>query len=257
MSSLFVNSPDGTRIAYDRSGTGPALVLLHGGGNSRQDWHEAGYVKRLGQHFTVIPIDLRGHGESGMPVDPEDYTVDKMIQDVLAVADACGAGRFSIWGFSFGGKAGRYLAARSERVARMVLMGTPLGSGVSDEFRQYFEDFCAHWRLIFKARRDGLLYPAALSPDDQELLQQGKVPSMMAWGRAMIDWPDIGPADFLCPTLWLVGSEDRWAMVSVKKFEQDLKDSKVQLQIIEGLDHGQVFHEIDRVFPVMLAYTRS
>jgi hypothetical protein len=37
--------------------------------------------------------------------------------------------------------------------------------------------------------------------------------------------------------------------------EQARKDSKVQLQIVEGLGHGQVFHEIERVFPVMLAYT--
>ena len=256
MNTLFVNSPDGTRIAYDRSGAGPVLVLLHGGGTSRQDWHEAGYARRLREQFTVIPIDLRGHGESGMPADPADYTADKMVQDVLAVTDACGVGRFSIWGFSFGGKAGRYLAARSKRVAGIVLMGVPLGVGVSDEFRQCFDEFCAHWTPILQTWLDGVLDPASLPPDDQELLQEGNIPVLMAWGRAMIDWPDIEPADFLCPVLWLVGSEDRWAMVSVRKFEQALKDSKIQLQIVEGLDHGQVFHEVDRVFPVMLAFTR-
>ena len=80
---------------------------------------------------------------------------------------------------------------------------------------------------------------------------------MMAWGRAMIDWPAIEPADFLCPTLWLVGSEDRWAMVGVRKYEQSLKASRVQLHIVEGLNHGQVFDEIDRVFPAMLAFTQS
>ena len=132
-------------------------MLLHGGGNSRQVWHEAGYVKRLQDNFTVITPDLRGHGESGLPTDPADYTIDKMMQDVLAVADACEVERFTIWGFSFGGKVGRYLAAHSERVAKIILMGTPLGVGVSDEFRQYFEDFCAHWPPIIQAQRDGAL----------------------------------------------------------------------------------------------------
>jgi pimeloyl-ACP methyl ester carboxylesterase len=257
MNTLFTTSLDGTRIAYECSGAGPALMLLHGGGNSRQVWHEAGYVKRLQDNFTIIAPDLRGHGESGMPIEPADYTVDKMMQDILAVADACGVEQFTIWGFSFGGKVGRYLAAHSERVVKIILMGTPLGVGVSDEFRQYFEDFCAHWPSILQAQRDGALDLDSLSQDDRELLHHTNVPAMMAWGQAMIGWPAIEPADFICPTLWLIGSEDRWAMVSVRKYEQSLKASRVQLHIVDGLNHGQVFDEIDKVFPAMLAFTQS
>jgi pimeloyl-ACP methyl ester carboxylesterase len=81
--TLFTDSPDGTRVAYDRCGTGPAIVLLHGGGGSRQEWHHAGYVGRLRDNYTVIAVDLRGHGESGLPTDPADYTVQKMLQDIL------------------------------------------------------------------------------------------------------------------------------------------------------------------------------
>ena len=67
----FANSPDGNRVAYDRSGAGPAAILLHGGGSTRQEWHEAGYVKRLRDTFTVITMDLCGHGETGLPTDPD------------------------------------------------------------------------------------------------------------------------------------------------------------------------------------------
>jgi len=62
----------------------------------RQEWHAAGYVRRLQDNFIVIPVNLRGHGESGLPTDPADYTTDKMGQDILAVADACGVERFII-----------------------------------------------------------------------------------------------------------------------------------------------------------------
>jgi pimeloyl-ACP methyl ester carboxylesterase len=136
MNTSFAYSPDGTRVAYDRCGTGPAIILLHGGGGKRQEWHDVGYVSRLQNDFTVITPDLRGHGESGLPTDPADYTTDKMGQDILAVAGACGVEQFTLLGMSYGGKISRYLAVQSERVAKLILMGTQLGLGVSGQLRQ-------------------------------------------------------------------------------------------------------------------------
>src|SRR5512138_2869826 len=103
METRFAISRDHTRIAFEVSGSGEALMLLHGGGNSRQDWREWGYVERLQSQFTVICVDLRGHGESDRPTDPACYTTEKLGADLLAVADACGFDRFSIWGYSWGG----------------------------------------------------------------------------------------------------------------------------------------------------------
>lgn len=153
MDTLFAISPDGTRIAYDCNGSGPAVVLLQGGGGSRQEWHNPGYVSRLRDHFTVITMDLRGHGESDLPEDPADYAIDKLCQDILAVADDCGVERFALWGMSYGGKVGRYLAIQSERVSCFILMGTLLGPGVTGLPQQDALDFCAHWSRIVQARR--------------------------------------------------------------------------------------------------------
>jgi pimeloyl-ACP methyl ester carboxylesterase len=255
--TMFATSLDGTKIAYDCSGTGPAVILLHGGGASRQEWQAAGYVQRLQNDFTVIALDLRGHGKSGSPSSPSDYAIDKLLQDILAVADACGAARFALWGMSFGGKVGRYLATRSERVKKAILMGTPLGPGVSGKPRQDAIDFCAHWPPIIQAQREGRLDVSLLPAHDQEMLKNLNIPAMLGWVPAMLDWPVVEPADFLCPTLWLVGSEDQPAIESVQAFAAALKGSLVQVQIIEGLDHEQVFDQIYAVFPAMLAFTRS
>jgi pimeloyl-ACP methyl ester carboxylesterase len=180
-----------------------------------------------------------------------------MGQDILAVADVCGVERFTIWGMSYGGKVSRYLAVESERVAKLILMGTPLGLGVSGERRQEAIDFCAHWLPIVQAQREGTLVLESLSQEDQDFLRHFNVPVMLGWVRAMLDWSAIEPADFRCPTLWLVGSEDRHAMASFKEYEESLKGSRIQVHIVEGLDHEQVFSEIDRVFPTMLAFTQS
>ena len=257
MNTRFAATPDSQKIAYDLSGAGPAIILLHGGGGSRHEWHEAGYVSRLKDHFTVIALDLRGHGESSQPTDPADYTIDQVQGDILAVADDCGVERFSLWAMSHGGRIGRYLAATSARLNSIVLMSTLLGPGASGDLRQEVLDFCAHWPPILEGQRSGTLDLASLSRHDQEFLHAFNVPAMLGWGRAMLDWPSVEPADFRCPALWLVGSEDRRTMQSFKEFEASLAGSRVEVRILEGLNHGQVFDEIDQVFPVTLAFTQA
>lgn len=255
MNTLFAVSSNGTQIAYDRIGKGPAVLLVHGGGGSRREWYDAGYVSRLQHAFTVIAFDLRGHGESGMPINPSDYSIDKMIQDILAVADACSIERFTVWGMSYGGNVSRYLAAQSDRVSRLILMGTKLGLGVSGQLRQDAVDFCAQWPKILQAQRAGILDMASLSKNDQDMLSQFNIPVMLGWVRAMLDWPAVEPADFRCPTLWLIGSEDVPAVDSLDQYRPSLEGSNVKVHVFDGLNHEQLFDEIDTVFPFMLDFT--
>ena len=255
MNRLIAVSPDGTPVAYEQFGTGPAVVLLHGGGGSRRDWVEAGYVERLRDRFTVIAIDLRGHGESGLPTDPAAYAIEKLKQDILAVAEACGVERFALWGMSYGGKVGRYLAVESDRVSRLIMMGTPLGPGVSGERRQQALDYVAHWPPIVQAQREGTLDLTSLSPEDREHLRQLNVPVVLGWATAMLDWPTVEPADFRCPTLWLVGTEDPHAMASLHEYKDALPDSRVRVHVLKGFGHEQLFDEVDTVFPILLAFT--
>jgi pimeloyl-ACP methyl ester carboxylesterase len=227
----FAFSTDGTRIAFDVGGEGPPLMLLHGGGHHRRYWHDAGYVDRVAADFTVIAIDIRGSGDSDKPEDPTLYTIAHHCADILAVADACGVDRFSLWGYSYGGNIGRYLAARSARVTSLIMVGIPFGAAASGEFRE----------MILRLREQ----------------RSGFEPANIAWLLAMLDWPDNAPADLRCPTLWIVGSNNPFAMASVAKHRATLAESQVQVQIIDGLNHEQEFSEIDAVLAPMLAFARS
>lgn len=257
MDTCFVLSSNNTRIAYDVNGTGSAIMLLHGGGSSRQEWHAAGYVERLKKVFKVITVDLRGHGESDLPEDPAGYTLAKMGQDLLAVADACGVDHFTLWGFSYGGKVGRYLAVQSARVDKIVLISTPFGPAIPGKTSQDVFDFCAHWSPIVQAEREGILDFDALSPEDQQLMRKCHVPAMLGWVPAMLDWPSVEPADFQCPALWLLGSADQESMSTLEAYKVRLNGSRMQVQVLEGLTHEGVFEEVDQVFDRMLAFTLS
>lgn len=257
MSTLFATSNDGTRIAYDITGVGPVIVLLHGGWRTRQDWHEFGYVERLKEQFTLVALDIRGNGASDKPTTPAAYTITKHCEDILAVADACGIQHFVLWGFSYGGNIGRFLAQQSDRVTKLIIMGIPFGLAAAGGFRSFIERYCAHWAPIVAAQRDGTLDLATLSTDDQQDLQEVDVPIAIAWLGAMLDWGAVEPSDLPCPTLWLVGSENESTMADVQGRKDRLPTTAVQVAIINGLNHSDELTEIDRVLPVMVAFTSS
>ena len=252
----YAQSPDGTQIAFDVTGQGPTIILLHGGSGSRESWHDAGYVDRTKGSFQVITMDIRGHGESDKPVDQISYTTDKLVQDILAVADYCGAKTFVLWGFSYGGNISRYLAAQSDRVAGSIIIGIPFGPGASDEFRTYIEDMENHWKPILEAQKANTLDWDKLSNEDQVVLKEHNPSLSIAWLNAILDWTTVLPSDLRSPALWLIGSENKGAMASLKELQESLPDS-VQVRVIEGLTHQQEFTDIDKVLPSLLEFTHA
>lgn len=92
-----IERPDGTTIAYDVAGDGPAVLFLHGLTNRRQAWDPV--TELLAPDFTCVRIDLRGHGESSAA--PEYGTVS-LVGDVRAVAGEVSADRPAVIGHSLG-----------------------------------------------------------------------------------------------------------------------------------------------------------
>jgi pimeloyl-ACP methyl ester carboxylesterase len=103
---------------WERAGQGAPLVLLHGSGCDSADW--AGVMARLREGRRVLRTDFRAHGESDVP--REAFSISDLAADVLALAEQAGLGRMVIAGHSLGGMVGIEAAARSERVAGLVLL---------------------------------------------------------------------------------------------------------------------------------------
>jgi len=136
MKTNLVQSSDGVKIAYDIQGVGPAIVLLHGAGKTRADWHKTAYVARLQDTFTVITIDLRGCGDSEPTLEIDGFRLEQLANDVKAVLDVCGIEQYALWGYSLGGNIARFLATRSACVKALVVIGIPLGSVLFPEFKK-------------------------------------------------------------------------------------------------------------------------
>lgn len=113
-------SRDGTRIAYDRSGEGPPLVLVHGTTSDRNRWRPI--RPALDEHFTVYAVDRRGRGDSG---DTEPYSLEREFEDVAAVVDAIG-GPVDLLGHSHGALCSMEAARVTGNVRKLVLYEPPI-----------------------------------------------------------------------------------------------------------------------------------
>ena len=121
----YTSTPAG-RIAYSASGSGPALLCDSGWVTHLRQQLElfsfGPFVTALAERFTVIRYDKPGCGLSDR--DGIDLSFDAQVAAALAVADAAGAGRFSLFGASQGGQVAAAVAARyPERVDALVAFG--------------------------------------------------------------------------------------------------------------------------------------
>lgn len=111
-------SKDGTTIAYDVLGSGPALIYITGASCFRKFMPVAQDAKAFAREFTVYNYDRRGRGDSG---DTAPWSVEREIEDIAALIDAAG-GRAYLYGHSSGAVLALEAALRlGDKVRKAVL----------------------------------------------------------------------------------------------------------------------------------------
>lgn len=110
-----VQSHDGTLIAYERSGRGPPLVLVHGTTADHTRW--APVLPGFERNFTVYAVDRRGRGQSG---DSPAYAIEREYEDIAAVVSSI-PGPVNLLGHSYGALICLEAALRVTNLKRLVL----------------------------------------------------------------------------------------------------------------------------------------
>lgn len=143
-----VASKDGTRIAFDQAGAGPALVLVAPAFGTRTD--QASLAAALAPYFTVFAYDRRGRGDSG---DTAPYAVEREIEDIEALLEEAGGSAFV-----FGHSSGAVLAldaaqALPTKITKLALYEPPF---IVDDSRPPMpEEFASHLRELVAAGHRG------------------------------------------------------------------------------------------------------
>jgi pimeloyl-ACP methyl ester carboxylesterase len=140
----FATSADGTRIAFDREGSGPLLVLVDGALVSRAMGPSRALQEALRDRFTVVAFDRRGRGESGdAPEGRLDDAPEREIEDLRAVIDAVG-GDAVVLGQSSGAALAYRAAAAGVPMRRLVGFEAPwLGMKPGEDYLATLDDLIA------------------------------------------------------------------------------------------------------------------
>jgi len=118
----YVRSADGSTIAYESAGAGPALILIEAAAHFRSFSSFTGLTQLLSDHFTVFGYDRRGRGDS---TDTLPYSVDREVEDIAALVDQAGGSAY-VYGFSSGALLGLHAAASGVAIPRLALLEPPL-----------------------------------------------------------------------------------------------------------------------------------
>jgi pimeloyl-ACP methyl ester carboxylesterase len=245
---LMATSPDGTPIAYWRSGAGPALLLVHG---TTADHTTTWRLVRedLERRFTVYAMDRRGRGGSG---DGPDYELEREAEDVAAVVDAIGE-PVHVLGHSYGALAAIEAARLIPNIHRLILYeGVPLrgdahgGADLDARFAALLEAG-DHEGVLITMYRDVVGMP----PEEIELIRGQRD----AWARRMANAPTLPRelaaerayvfeperfADMRTPTLLLVGGDSpAREMENARGIAAALADARVV--VLPGQQHAAMY----------------
>jgi 2-succinyl-6-hydroxy-2,4-cyclohexadiene-1-carboxylate synthase len=114
------------RLHAELAGSGPPLLLLHGFTGSLHTWDDVRPALEI--RARTLAVDLIGHGRSLAPPEPQRYSMDACVADVLRALDAHGIEQAAVLGYSMGGRVAlRLTLAAPRRVSRLILESTSPG----------------------------------------------------------------------------------------------------------------------------------
>jgi pimeloyl-ACP methyl ester carboxylesterase len=195
---------DGIDLAYHELGAGRPVVLLHGlFSDANMNWIRFGHAERIaGEGFRVIMPDLRGHGLSAKPHEPQHYPVGILARDLRELITHLGLTDFDLGGFSLGARTTVEGVGEGLRPRRAILGGAGLEGLRQWERRKNF--FLEAIELFDRVPRGDPHWLSIQFMKSQKIDRVSAALLLQSFADAFMDWLQA----FTMPTLVVCGSED-------------------------------------------------
>jgi pimeloyl-ACP methyl ester carboxylesterase len=195
---------DGVDLAFHELGSGRPVVLLHGlFSDANMNWIKFGHAAHIAERgFWVIMPDLRAHGLSGRPHEPEHYPVGVLARDLRELVSHLGLGDFDLGGFSLGSRTTVEGVGEGLKPRRAILGGAGLDGLRHWERRKNF--FLEAIELFDRVPRGDPHWLSIQFMKSQKIDRVSAALLLQSFADAFIDWLKA----FTMPTLVVCGSED-------------------------------------------------
>lgn len=241
-----------TKIYYKTFGEGPALVLVHGMGNKKELWEETGWVELLKDYFTVITVDLRGHGESTKHYDSSFYTTDAVISDINKVVDHLGFKEFNYFGHSYGATIGLLLCKHNNNINKCICAGSTFGGKF---FKETIPEWIKYYKELESMKKNNRFDTTLISFDDIAWLKKTDISVLIYQMEAWTKWIGVNISDIHSPLAVYSGTNDSKNVIeNFKENEDKFIENNIKYTIFEGLSHTELVSKIDVVSPYVLDF---
>ncbi|MGO4105236.1 alpha/beta fold hydrolase [Leifsonia sp. YAF41] len=236
-----VTSTDGTRIAFDRTGNGPAIVMVVGAFCTRLTTKTLSYV--LAPHYTIFEYDRRGRGDSG---DAPSYAVEREYEDLAAIIAEAGGSAF-VYGHSSGAALALGAAAQGVPMRKIAVYEPPFFPGQESPgaFTEEVRELLAAGDREEAALRF-IVNTGAPREAAEQIRNAPFWPDMLAIAHTLpsdLTLSDLGAVDLNWtagirePILALFGGESAdWASNAARLIAETAPDARAS--VVEGQAHG-------------------
>jgi pimeloyl-ACP methyl ester carboxylesterase len=166
---------DGLTFNYVESGSGPALILIHGSISDYREWSKQ--IETFAQRYHVIAYSRRYHWPNPGPASDTDASLDRQVSDLLEFIKATGIEKASLIGHSFGGAAALVFTLKHPELVQSLILAEPAVSGVlsktpdNDTVLKESQYVRAHMKEVFATGNAELIvktYATHVAPGDYE-----------------------------------------------------------------------------------------
>lgn len=246
---------DGMKIYYQIEGKGPAIVMVYGFMGVMDDWYNYSYVESLKEDYQLVLVDIRSHGKSDKPHDPDQYLMKEFTSDIIVIMDALAINKAHYWGYSFGGYIGLCMTKHHPERFHSFILG-----GISpQEVPQESWDKIWEWHDSLKAGKEAYITNLEkggleITPEIRAELESFDYEALTACIRSkdIFQPMDEHLPKLEIPVLFYAGEEDEWG-----HFPRQLEISKKMQNVkVVGIPkHGHtVQQQKDLVLPHILGF---
>lgn len=259
---------------------GRPILLLHGFPQTSRAWIPV--MSRLaGAGHRAVAFDQRGYSPGARPDEPAAYTPDRLVADVLAVADALGWRQFDLVGHDFGGSIAWMVAGHHpERVRTLSVASTPHPAAFRAAYRGGGGDDDQHERSgymrTFREAPRGET-EAALLADDAALLRSvygdlpgevvdgyvadlsdpGALVAAVDWYRSMSGAASAATPPSSAPTLYAWSDQDPALGRAAAEATAEFVTGPYRFEVLEGVGHWVPELAADRFADLVLEHVRA